>query len=57
MNYIELGCEISNMVGPRKQVFWPQIIILEGKNLEIVLSKSIFDIKNQWIFFHIRILI
>ena len=61
------------MVGPKKQDFWPTINILKGflkkillmndsltKSAKIVLSKSIFDVKNRWnflIFFHWRILI
>ena len=48
------------MVGPKKQDFWPRINILEGffilnpsmnydssKSAKIVLSKSIFDVKNS----------
>ena len=47
------------MVGPKKQDFWPRIDILKGffkillmnnsstKSAKIVLSKSIFDVKNQ----------
>ena len=53
------------MVGPKKQVFRPKINILNGfffknpsmshhdssKSAKIVLSKSIFNVKNQLIFF------
>jgi hypothetical protein len=51
------------MVGPRKQDFWPRINILKGiktkffdelqlsKSAKVVLSKSIFDVKNQSNFF------
>ena len=52
------------MVGPKKQDFWPRINILKGiyflnplmnygssKSAKIVLSKSIFDVKNQLNFF------
>ena len=48
------------MVGAKKQIFWPRINILKGfffqnpsmnygssKSAKIVLSKSIFDVKNQ----------
>ena len=48
------------MAGPKKQDFWPRINILKGflfksvdessKSAKIVLSKSIFDVKNQLIF-------
>ena len=48
------------MVGPKKQEFWPRINILKGfffiknsslnygasKSAKIVLSKSIFNVKN-----------
>ena len=52
------------MVGPKKQDFWPRINILKGfflnpsKNYclsisaKIILSKSIFDVKNQLNFFN-----
>ena len=50
------------MVGPKKQEFWPRINILRdffymsmnygsSKNDKIVLSMSIFIVKNQLIFF------
>jgi hypothetical protein len=53
------------MVAPKKQDFWPRINILEGiffkknhsmnygssKSAKIILSKSIFDVKNQSNFF------
>ena len=50
------------MVSPKKHDFWPRIHILKGfffnrsmnyassKSAKIVLSKSIFDVKNQPIF-------
>ena len=55
------------MLGPKKQDFWPGINILKGKNFKkilmmndsssksakIILSKSIFDVKNRLIFFFI----
>ena len=52
------------MVGPKKQDFWPRINILKGikkknpsmnygssKSAKIVLSNSIFNVKNKLIFF------
>ena len=51
------------MMGPKKQDFWPRINILEGfflnpsmnygssKTTKIVLSKSIFYVKNRPILF------
>ena len=51
------------MVGPKKQDFWPRINILKGfflnlsmnygssKSAKIILSKSIFNVKNQLNFF------
>jgi len=53
------------MVGPKKRDSWPRINILKGnvcflnpsmndsssKSAKIVLSESIFDVKNQPIFF------
>ena len=53
------------MVGPKKQDFWPRINIVKGnlkkenpsmnygssKSAKIVLSKSIFNVKNRLIFF------
>ena len=48
------------MVGPKKQIVWPRINILKGfffqnplmnygspKSAKILLSKSIFEVKNQ----------
>ena len=55
------------MVGPKKQEFWPRINILKGlflnlsmnygssKSAKIVLSMSIFIVKNQLIFFKINL--
>ena len=61
------------MVGPKKQVFLaknqhtqrkenlkiPLLNDGSSKSAKIVLSKSIFDVKNQWnflfLFFHLRI--
>ena len=54
---------------PKKQDFWPRINILKGnlkkenpsmnygssKSAKIVFSKSIFDVKNQLIFFKINL--
>ena len=53
------------MFFPKKQDFWPRIRTLKGKNVKnilsmndsltksakIVLSRSIFDVKNRWNFF------
>ena len=49
------------MVGPKKQDFCPKVNVLKGivffksadelKSAKIVLSKSIFDVKNQLNFF------
>ena len=60
----QFSCGILEMVGPKKQDFWPRINILIGflkknpsmnygssKSAKIVLSKSIFDVKNQLNFF------
>ena len=59
-----MGCGISKRVGPKKQDFWPRINKIKGilflnlsmnyglsKSAKIVLSKSIFDVKNQLNFF------
>ena len=67
----QFGCGISKMIGLKKQDFWPRINILKGyfflnsvdysssKSAKIVLSKSIFNVKNQLNFFkqnfHLRI--
>ena len=54
----QFGCGILKMVGPKKQDFWPRING-SSKSAKIVLSKSIFDVKNQPNFFkkhfHLRI--
>ena len=60
----QFSCEILKMVGPKKQDFWRRINILKefffknplmnygsSKSAKIVLSNSIFNVKNQLIFF------
>ena len=58
----EFSCGILKMVGPKKQDFWPRIMgnfclknplmnYGSSKSAKIVLSKSIFDVKNQLNFF------
>ena len=58
--WCHLGCGISKTVGPKKQDFWPRINIIKrfllknpwmnynlSKSANIILSKSIFDVKNK----------
>ena len=58
--WASVSCGILKIVGPKKQDFWPRINILKdfffqnplmnygsSKSAKIVLSKSIFEVKNQ----------